>query len=114
MIFKTEAEYREQVRKTLSLVEDAFEGVDPDLAECDQALGALTITLSDQSRCILSSQPSVQQVWLALASKGTAYHFNFDPSSGLWKDDKNRGIELLAFLENYLKEAVGPSFRLSR
>lgn len=106
----SEAEFRKIMQTTLDRVESAFEGVDPDLAECEQSLGSMTITFSDRSRCILSAQPSVRQLWLALAAKGTAYHFIWDGSH--WNDDKGKGIELLAFLESYFGEMTGRAFRL--
>ena len=105
-----ETEFRKRIQDTFDVVERAFADVDPDVAECEQALGAMTITFSDKSRCILSTQPSVRQLWLALAAKGTAYHFNFDPRSGRWLDDKGKGVELLSFLEHALREATGLSF----
>src|SRR4051812_11938803 len=100
----TEAEFRQRVQTTLDRIEKGFENVDPDLAECEQSLGSMTITLSDRSRCILSVQPSVRQLWLALAARGTAYHFNFDETSRKWIDDKGRGVELVSFLKNYFAE----------
>lgn len=102
----TEAEYREKIKKTLDHIESAFEGVDPDLAECEQSLGSMTITLADRSRCILSAQPSVRQLWLALASKGVAFHFNFDSVTQKWMDDKGKGIEILSYLKSFIKEAA--------
>jgi CyaY protein len=102
-----EADYRKKIQETLDRIEAAFEGVDPDLAECEQSHGALTIQFADGSRCILSAQPSVRQLWLALASQGRAYHFNFDPAKGQWIDDKGQGIELLSFLRGYLRDSVG-------
>ncbi len=103
----SEPDFRRIMASTLDVIEKAFlrADVDPDLAECVQALGSMTITFSDQSRCILSGQPSVRQLWLALASKGIAHHFNWEPAEQCWKDDKNKGIELLSFLEKVFQEA---------
>lgn len=111
-----ETEYRKLVQETLNRVERAFDSVDPDVAECEQAHGALTIRFADSSRCILSAQPSVRQLWLALAARGTAYHFDFVPASdghgeGHWMDDKGRSVELFSFLENYMKETAGLAIR---
>ena len=103
----TEVDFRKELQKTFGRIEAAFEDVDPDLAECEQSFGSLTIRLSDGSRVILSAQPSVRQLWLALASKGMAFHFDFDPARGQWWDDKQKGIELLAYLSSYLIEATG-------
>ncbi|MFZ9595617.1 MAG: iron donor protein CyaY [Bdellovibrionia bacterium] len=106
-----ELEFRKKIDELFHRVEKAFDTVDPDVAECEQGLGTLTITLSDQSRCILSTQPSVKQLWLALASQGIAYHFNFDAQAQAWMDDKGRGIELLSFLSRFFKQEVGLELR---
>ena len=103
----TEAEYRKRIQVVYDRIENAFENVDPDLAECEQSLGAMTITFADRTRCILSAQPAVRQLWLALASTGTAYHFNFDVSAGKWRDDKTGEVELVGFLEKFLREKTG-------
>src|SRR5690242_12502853 len=99
----SEAEYRSRIQKVFDRIEAAFEAVDPDVAECEQAFGAVTITFSDQTRCILSAQPSVRQIWLALASRGTAYHFNYDENSGSWIDDKGQNLELIQVLKGVFK-----------
>src|SRR4051812_7378971 len=102
-----ETDYRKKIQELFDLIERAFDPVDPDLAECEQTLGSLVITLAEGSKCILSAQPSVRQLWLALASRGTAYHFNFDEASGQWIDDKGQKIELVSFLKRFLKESTG-------
>lgn len=102
-----ETEYRKRIQDVFQRIEKGFTDVDPDIAECEQALGSMTITLANQSKCILSAQPSVQQLWLALAFRGTAYHFNFDPEKQAWIDDKGKGIELISFLKTFLKDATG-------
>lgn len=48
-----EGDYRRKVQQTLARIEKAFSDVDPDVAECEISLGAMTVTLSDQSRFIL-------------------------------------------------------------
>lgn len=106
-----EADYRKKVQDTLDRIERAFEAVDPDVSECELSHGALTISFADRTRCILSTQPSVRQVWLAMASQGTAYHFDFDQAQGRWLDDKGKGIELFSFLEKFLAEKTGLNFK---
>lgn len=107
MKFRDEAQYRSVIKKTLDRVEKAFDDVDPDVAECSVQFGALTIVLPGGRKCILSAQPSVEQLWMALASKGIAYHFDYDHEIGEWRDDRGEGIEPLTFLRNFLKEATG-------
>jgi iron donor protein CyaY len=102
-----ESNYRNLIQQLYDRIELALESVDPDLVECEQTLGSLVLTLSDRSKCILSAQPSVQQLWLALASRGTAYHFNYDQTKNQWLDDKGLGVEVVSLLEKLLKETTG-------
>ncbi len=103
----TEAEYRGLVQEAFDDVARQFEEVDPDLAECEQAFGVLTISFPDRSKIILSTQPSVRQVWVAMAARGTAVHFDYDAASGQWRDDKGRDIELRSLLQQVLLETAG-------
>ena len=107
-----EAQYRKRVEQVFSRVEKALRDVDPDLVECELAQGTLTLTFANGSRCILSTQPSVEQIWLALASRGMAYHFSYVPDSDQWWDDKGKGVEVMSFLQQYLKEMTGLSVAL--
>jgi iron donor protein CyaY len=100
-----EADYRRKVLESMARIEKAFSDVDPDVAECEQSLGSLTITSADRSRLILSTQPSVRQIWLALAAKGIAHHFNYSDEKDQWIDDKGKNIELLSFLKQHFKES---------
>ena len=103
---QSESEYRNRIHELYKVIENAFENIDPDIAECENTLGAMTLVFADQTRCILSAQPSVRQLWLALASRGTAYHFNYDESSRKWMDDKGRG-DLNSILEEFFFEMTG-------
>jgi CyaY protein len=99
-----ESDYRRKVQETLVQLEKAFADVDPDVAECELNFGVLTIILANGSRFILSQQPSVRQVWLALAAQGEAHHFNYDAAKDQWFDDKGKGIELISFVKKYFKD----------
>ncbi|MBC7693586.1 MAG: iron donor protein CyaY [Methylotenera sp.] len=110
--FSSESEYRACIQDSFKKIEKVFEDVDPDVAECDQQFGVLTIRLADQSRCILSAQPSVRQLWLALAAKGVAHHFNYDFAQKRWMDDKGKGLELLSCLSAFLNEETGLNLKL--
>jgi CyaY protein len=105
-----EAEFRKKVEDALSRIAQSLDEVDPDVAEYEKKAGQLTIQFTDRSKCILSTQPSVRQLWLAIAARGTAYHFNLDGDR--WIDDKGKGIELFAFLGQFLREMIGGDFRL--
>ncbi len=102
-----ESEFRKRVQTIFDFIEGQFESIDPDVAECTQSQGSLTIAFANGARCILSTQPSVRQIWLALAAKGLAFHFNFEPISGKWLDDKGRPIELMNCVSEHVKETCG-------
>jgi iron donor protein CyaY len=110
--FENESLYRAQVAETLGVVERALQDVDPDVLECEDQFGVVTLKLASGAKWILSAQPSVQQIWLAVASLGVAYHFDFNPKTQKWVDDKGHGIELMTFLEKLLREQVGLEIQL--
>lgn len=110
--FRDEAHYRTVMKATLGRLEKAFDDVDPDVVECSVQFGALTLAFPGGSKCIVSSQPSVYQLWLAIAAKGVAFHFDYDHARGLWRDDKGGSIELFDYLSRFLKEATGEEIRL--
>jgi frataxin-like iron-binding protein CyaY len=75
--------------------------VDPDELEVEMGLGTLVFQ-NKKGKIILSTQPSVRQLWLAAAHMGRALHFNFEATKKQWWDDKSQGIELNKFLEEAL------------
>lgn len=106
-----ESEFRQLAKQIYDRIENAFEDVDPDQVECEVAQGALTLILEDGSRWVLSQQPPVLQLWLAVASRGRAFHFDFDASAQVWMDDKGEGIELLTHIARMLGEDAGLQIR---
>lgn len=107
-----EKEYRQLVKEAFDRMGRAFENVDPDVAEYELSQGAVTILFGDESRCILSTQPSVRQIWLAAASKGIAFHFDYQATSGKWMDDKGKGVELLSYVKSLVREVAGVDLAL--
>ena len=107
----SESEFRKLAKDMYGRIEAPFEDVDPDQVECENAQGALTLILANGARWVLSQQPSVRQLWLAVASLGRAYHFDYDPARAAWLDDKGEGLELLQHLERLLSEETGLEIR---
>jgi CyaY protein len=103
----SEKQFRERLGELFGRIEKAFDSVDPDQVECTVSQGALTLLFADGTKCILSGQPSVRQLWMAVAAQGVAFHFNFEEESGTWMDDKGRGIEATAYLAQYVREKAG-------
>lgn len=109
--FQDETQYRSVMKKTLDRIERAFRDVDPDVAECVLQFGALSITLAGGQKCILSAQPSVQQLWMAVAARGIAFHFDYDQTTEAWKDDRGQGIDPFSLLQKLLREIAGLELR---
>ncbi len=105
------SKFRTLAQSVYDRVEAQFEEVDPDLVECEVSQGSLTLTLASGARWILSQQPPVRQMWLAVASRGRAFHFDYDPGRQAWLDDKGEGIELLDYLTRLLNEETGLELR---
>lgn len=104
----SETEFRANLDMLFKRIQAAFDAVDPDDAECEVQFGALTVLLPrKKSKVILSAQPSVRQLWMAVASRGIAHHFDWDLASGKWLDDKGRGIEVESYFKTLLKEEMG-------
>lgn len=96
------------VSEIFKRIDDAFEEVDPDVAEVEVSAGACTIaTPVKRSKIIVSPQPPVRQIWLAAAALGIAIHFDWHPEKLEWWDDKNKGYELFSHLRTLVKDMTG-------
>jgi CyaY protein len=84
---------------------DAFEPVDPDVADCEVAGDVVTITFTGGKRCIINTQRPTHQIWLAASAR--AWHFSYDDATKAWMDDKGRGDELFATVARIVKETSG-------
>lgn len=107
MEMMTESELRALVKLVFDRIARACDELDPDLLECELSQGSLTLLLAGGAKWIVSVQTPVRQIWLAVASIGKAYHFNYDPVGKIWRDDKDGGIELMSHLEKLLDEVAG-------
>ena len=105
-----EKTYRMLVKDVYAHVEHAFDSIDPDLVEVEPGMGTLSL-VAKRGKTILSTQPSVRQLWLAIAAQGVAVHFKYDETRRAWLDDKGEGRELYAFLEQTLIQIV-PELRI--
>ncbi len=103
----SESAFRQLAQQVYDRIEAAFDDVDPDEVECEVAQGALTLILANGHRWVLSQQPPVRQLWLAVASRGRAWHFDYHAERGVWVDDKGEGVELLGYLQQLLNEVAG-------
>jgi len=100
----TETQYRTSLQALFDRIENALENVDADLLECEHSSGGLTLLMKQGTRSILSAQPSVQELWLAMASEGQAFHFRLN-QEGKWVDTK-QNLELLPLLKEYFQRTL--------
>jgi CyaY protein len=88
----------------------ACDQVDPDLLEADGSTEMLTITATRTGeKIIVNTQRAVQQVWVA--GKGEGVHFSLD-ASGRWLDDRGKGLEVVAWVVECVRAAVGVTLAL--
>ncbi|MCL2448213.1 MAG: iron donor protein CyaY [Polyangiaceae bacterium] len=100
-----ESTYLKLADRTFRTIVDAFENVDPELADCESAGDVVTITLRGGRKCVVNTQRPARQIWLAANAR--AWHFSWDESSRRWVDDKGGGGDLFATLVNVVKEGAG-------
>jgi CyaY protein len=99
-----ESTYLARADRTFKRVMDAFDAIDPDVAEAFMAADVLTIAFANGVRCVLNTQRPVRQLWCA--ARASAWHFDYDEAQDRWMSDKNPSQELFAVLrEITLREA---------
>lgn len=107
-----EPSYRKLVDDVFARIDAAFEDVDPDLAESTVSQGALTITLREKLRLIVSPQTPVRQIWVAFRDR--AWHLDLDTTRGQWLDDRGEGVELYSLVERLTREHAGVTVQIAR
>jgi CyaY protein len=100
-----EKSYRQLLDQAFARIDDAFEEIDPDLAEVALSLGTLTITYPGNLRMMLTPQPSPRQLWVAFRDR--AWHFDYDPTNERWLDDRGQGIDVYKLIEETTREVAG-------
>ena len=91
----TDIQFTQDADRYLNTLMVRLSGFDPDELDPDLAMGVLSITFADGTKCILNRQTAAQQLWLAQGA--SAWHFARD-ANGEWLDTKRRGrhTEILA------------------
>lgn len=107
-----EKTFRKRTDQLFQSMTQVFEAIDPDVVECEYANGNVVLLFADRTKCILSQQPSVRQIWLANASEGVALHFSFSEGERRWLDDKGQGIDLLGYVEALVLKRSGEKIDL--
>jgi len=99
-----QSQYNRLAKEVYDRVFAAFDDIDPDVAEADQALDNIKILFANGTQFILNRQSAVQQIWLATKKRG--YHFNFDEKTSQWICD-HTGSEFFALLTEEIRGQMG-------
>jgi len=95
--------YLSRVDVVLNRAADWLEGFDPDEVDFSTSDGVVTIEFPDGTKYVLNRQRAAEQVWFAAGAE--AWHYNFDPESGEWRDAKD-GHELFANIEDRVNKKL--------
>jgi CyaY protein len=87
----------------------ALDAMDPDDVELDSGGGYLTLTFRDQSKCVISTQRPVQEIWMA--ADNTAWHFSAPGGDGRWVANKTQQ-ELFSTVSGLVGKKTGKPFSL--
>jgi CyaY protein len=105
-----ETSYASAVSGVFKKLVKAIDQVDPDVLEADATGDMVTITATKTGeKVIVNTQRAVQQIWVA--GRGAGIHFSLAPD-GRWLDDKQKGLELLAWVHECVQGAAGVSLPL--
>lgn len=100
-----EAAYSAAVAQVFKKLVVAIDEADPDLVECDSTGDMVTITASKTGeKVVVNTQRAVRQIWVA--GKGVGVHFSLG-ADGRWLDDKQKGLELKAWIDECIVAATG-------
>ncbi len=102
----TETEFLAQAEHALAAIEAALSSAQEEFdfdVDTHRSGNVLTLELENQSKLVINSQASMQQLWVAARSGGYHYALTQD---GSWRDTRN-GSELFAALSQLLSAQGG-------
>ncbi len=103
------SEYHRLTSELLAVVEATVDRwLDADIVDIDSQRtgGLLELTLPDNSKIILNTQPPLQELWLAARAGGHHYRF----VEGRWLDSRN-GSEFFAALSEHVSAQAGQALK---
>jgi CyaY protein len=100
-----DAAYNSAVAQVFKKLVTVIDSADPDLLECDATGDMVTITATRTGeKIVVNTQRAVRQIWVA--GKGVGVHFSLG-ADGQWHDDKQKGLELKAWVDECIMSAAG-------
>src|SRR4051812_46905451 len=97
--------FRQLADDTFRQILDGFDDIDADDADIETAGNTLNITFRNGKRCVVNTQSSVHQIWLAGGQSG--WHFDYDAARGKWLHDKGTGDELFDIIRRLTHVSTG-------
>jgi CyaY protein len=105
-----DAGYGAAVSQVFKKLVKAVDAADPDVIECDATGDMVTITATKTGeKVIVNTQRAVHQIWVA--GKGAGVHFSL-AADGRWLDDKQKGLEVVAWIAECVESASGVKLAL--
>ena len=90
--------------ETIERVVKWLEAFDPDEIDFAAGDGVLTLEFADRKKYVLNRQTATDQMWFAAGAR--AWHYDFDPRSEKWVDDRD-GHELFRRIGEVVSEKIG-------
>lgn len=105
-----ESRYLQLAEDAFQAIENALEPIDPDVVDYERTQDVLEISFPGKLPCIVNTQRPTKQIWLAFDRR--AWHFDYDPETGKWIDDKGSGVDLFGCLRDIIDRAAGVKIEL--
>lgn len=96
--------YSQLVDEAFKRIAGVVDALDPDDVELDTGGGYLTLAFRDGSKCVISTQRPVQEIWMA--AEQTAWHFSAPDAAGSWVARKSQE-ELFGTVSSLLSRKLG-------
>lgn len=97
--------YAAEVARVFKQIIKACDKADPDVIEADATHDMVTLTaIKTGEKIVINTQRAVKQIWVA--GSGIGVHFSLS-ADGLWRDDKDKGLELLSWVSQCVSTATG-------
>jgi CyaY protein len=103
-----ETTYNNLVAGVFKRLVAAADAADPDVLECDATGDMVTFTAKSGEKVVVNTQRAVRQIWVA--GKGAGIHFSL-AADGKWMDDKNKGLELNAWVVECVQAMSGETLK---